>query len=244
MKPTILLLFIFFSALQAKSPADFNRKVIQGKLNVVNGYSAECVMHKFYTNSGWIQIEGEVGRNGIDGLYYKRHGDTIKEVLVAESKWNKSELGRSGKHKLIKQMSKEWVIRTLERLQKYRPLPEYTTIKKLVKHGQYRARLFRMFPRSGNRIQIQIFRIKNKGSDDYDIKIEQKPDPIAMGHPKNSFQGMLLKAYNTCRTQALHRYFPKLGDSDIEKLMHDNYLQVKDLAPFIINKGQHCSLKQ
>ena len=34
---------------------------IQGRLNIVNGYSTECVMHKFYTNTGWVQIEGEIG---------------------------------------------------------------------------------------------------------------------------------------------------------------------------------------
>ena len=208
---------------------------IQPRLNIINGASAECVMHRFYTNSGWTQIEGEVGRNGIDGLYYKKRNGAIKEVLVAESKWNKSRLGRSGKHKLIKQMSKEWVLHTLERLQKYRPMPEYGTIKKLVENDQYRARLFRMFPRSGNRIQIQIYKIKNKSSNDYDIKIEQKLEPITMGKPKNSFQAMLLNAYNGCRRQGLRKYLPMLRELDIQRLMQDNYLQKKDLVPILKN---------
>jgi hypothetical protein len=51
----------------SENKATITDNQIQGRLNIVNGYSAECVMHKFYTNSGWIQIEGEVGRNGIDG---------------------------------------------------------------------------------------------------------------------------------------------------------------------------------
>jgi len=202
---------------------------IQGRLNIVNGYSAECVMHKFYTSSGWTQIEGEIGRNGIDGLYYKKKNGAIREVLVAESKWNKSRLGKSGKNKLIRQMSQQWVLKTLNRLQKYRPMPEYATIKKLVEYGQYRARLFRMFPRSGNKIQIQIYRIKNKGSNDYDIRIEQKLAPIVVGSPENSFQAEILKAYNSCRTRALHKYFPMLSDEDIKGLMLDNYLQKDDL---------------
>ncbi len=88
----------------------------EGFIHEVNGNSAECVMHKFYTNTGWSQIEGEVGRNGIDGLYYKKKKGVIREVLVAESKWNKSRLGRSGKNKLVKQMSQEWVLRTLRKL--------------------------------------------------------------------------------------------------------------------------------
>lgn len=229
----LLLLIVFTTMSVAASDIGLSSRQIQARLNIINGASTECVMHRFYTHSGWTQIEGEVGRNGIDGLYYKKHNGAIKEVLVAESKWNKSRLGRSGKHKLIKQMSKEWVLRTLKRLQKYRPLPEYATIKKLVENDQYRARLFRMFPRSGNRIQIQIYRIKNKGSNDYDIKIEQKLEPITMGEPKNSFQAMLLNAYNECRTQGLRKYLPMLKESDIQRLMQDNYLQKKVLMPLL-----------
>ena len=75
---------------------------IQGRLNIVNGYSTECVKHNFYTSAGWIQIEGEIGRNGIDGLYYKKKNGVIREVLVAESKWSKSKLGRSGINKLTR----------------------------------------------------------------------------------------------------------------------------------------------
>jgi len=204
--------------------------LIQGRLNIINGASAECVMHKFYTNSGWIQIEGEIGRNGIDGLYYKKKNSIIKEVLVSESKWNKSRLGKSGKNKLIKQMSKEWVLRTLSRLQKYRPMPEYRTIEKLVQNDQYRARLFRMFPRSKNKVQIQIYKIKNKGSNNYSLKILSKLDPITMGAPKNSFQKEILDAYNQCRREALHKYFPMIESRDsINRLMRDNYLQKNDI---------------
>jgi len=229
----LLLLIVFTTIFVAASDISLSSRQIQARLNIINGASAECVMHKFYTNSGWTQIEGEVGRNGIDGLYYKKCSGVIREVLAAESKWNKSRLGRSGKRKFIKQMSKEWVLRTLKRLQKYRPMPEYAPIKKLVKNDQYRARLFRMFLRSGNRVQIQIYRIKNKGSNDYDIKIEQKLEPITMGEPKNSFQAMLLNAYNDCRIQMLRKYFPMLKESDIQGLMKDNYLQKRDLMPLL-----------
>ena len=44
---------------------------VQARLNIVNGASAECVMPQFYTNNSWTQIKGEIGRNGIGGLYYK-----------------------------------------------------------------------------------------------------------------------------------------------------------------------------
>jgi hypothetical protein len=109
-----ILLFLSFLTLGI---ANITPKQVQPKLNHVNGYSAECVMHHFYENTGWNRIEGEVGRNGIDGLYYKKKNGVIREVLVAESKWNKSRLGKSGKNKLIKQMSKAGVLLTLKRLQ-------------------------------------------------------------------------------------------------------------------------------
>jgi len=225
-------IFLFIMAITLGF-SNITPKQVQPKLNHVNGYSAECVMHKFYTDSGWTQIEGEVGRNGIDGLYYKKKNGVISEVLVAESKWNKSRLGKSGKNKLIKQMSKDWVLRTLKRLQKYRPSPEYATIKKLILHDQYRARLFRMFPRGKDKVQIHIYKIKNKGSNDYDLKIEQKLNIITMRHPKNQFQIKILATYNQCRTEALHKYFPMLSDRDIVYLLQDNYLQKKDLLPLL-----------
>jgi hypothetical protein len=103
-------------------------------------------MHYFYRSTGWTQIESEVGRNGIDSLYLKKKNGVIREVLVAESKWNTSRLGKSGKKKLIKQMSQEWVLRTLKRLQKLKPMSEYSKVVKLVENDPYRARLFKMFP--------------------------------------------------------------------------------------------------
>ena len=96
---TLLAILLLITMSIAKDIPTDNQ--IQGRLNIINGASAECVMHHFYTNSGWIQIKGEIGRNGIDGLYYKKKNGSIKEILVAESKWNKSRLGRSGKIRLF-----------------------------------------------------------------------------------------------------------------------------------------------
>ena len=202
---------------------------IQGRLNIVNGYSTECVMHKFYTNTGWIQIEGEIGRNGIDGLYYKKKNGVIRELLVAESKWNKSRLGRSGKNKLVKQMSQEWVLKTIQRLQKHKPLPEYNSIQKLVKNGQYRARLFKMKPTKNNQIQIHIYKIRNKGMKSFNTFIESTLKPITIGAPKNSFERGILDSYNSCRITVLQKYFSMLDNKDIASLMRDNYLQKRDI---------------
>ena len=234
MKNIIFLVLICFTPLIfAKSSTNLTDNQIQARLNIVNGYSAECVMHKFYTNTGWTQIEGEVGRNGIDGLYFKKKKGVIREVLVAESKWNQSRLGRSGKNKLVKQMSQEWVLRTLNKLQKHKPLPEYESIKKLVQHDQYRARLFRMFPVGKYKIQIHIYKIKNKGMGNFDTFIENKLRPIKIAEPVNSFERGILEAYDKCRTESLRKYFPMLSDESIKILLHDNYLQKNDLKNYI-----------
>ncbi len=99
LKYILLIFFAMVTLSYPRSSTAITDNKIQGRLNHVNGHAAECVMHKFYTNSGWTQIEGEIGRNGIDGLYYKKKKGTIREVLVAESKWNTSKLGWSGKNK-------------------------------------------------------------------------------------------------------------------------------------------------
>ncbi len=225
-----ILLIIIVSS-YAKSAITDNQ--IQGRLNIVNEYSAECVMHKFYTNTGWTQIEGEVGRNGIDGLYFKKKKGEIREVLVAESKWNKSKLGKSGKNKLIKQMSKQWVLRTLNKLQKYKPLPEYESIMKLITDNQYRARLFKMFPVGKDKVQINIYKIKNKGLNSFDTFIESTLRSITIAEPINSFEQGILESYDGCREESLRKYFPMLSDMDAEQLLRDNYLQKNDLKKFL-----------
>lgn len=206
---------------------------IQGRLNIVNGASAECVMHQFYTQSGWIQLEGEIGRNGIDGLYYKKKNGVIKDVLVAESKWNTSRLGRSGKNKAVKQMSKEWVLRTMNKLIKKIPSSIYTTLKRFIENGQYRARLFRLKPKTNNKIQITIHRIKNKGLKAFDEIMDTQLPPIDINRPKNSFETRMVKAYNNCRDQKIHKYLGFLTGEEIVILLQDNYIQKKDVKKLI-----------
>ncbi len=230
MKKILFISMILSTLIVANTMKDSK---IQGRLNIVNGYSAECMMHKFYTGTGWTRIEGEVGRNGIDGLYFKRKSGQIREVLVAESKWNKSRLGRSGKNKLVKQMSQEWVLRTMHKLERYNPLPEYGTIKKLIEHDQYRARLFKVLPVGEDSIRIDIYKIKNKGKKNFETFVESKLRPINLEDPRNGFEQNMLNAYNSCRVEALNKYFPMLRDRDIEILLQDNYLQKNDIREFL-----------
>ena len=203
--------------------------LIQGRLNIINGASAECVMHQFYMQSGWVQIEGEIGRTGIDGLYYKKKNGIIKDVLVAESKWNTSRLGRSGKNKAVKQMSKEWVLRTMNKLIKKMPSHTYGTLKRLIENDQYRARLFRLKPKDNSQIQITIHKIKNKGLKAFDKIKDTQLAPMNINKPKKGFETRMVKAYNNCRKQQLHKYIEVLTDREIDILLTDNYIQRKDV---------------
>ncbi len=229
MKKLLLLVAIFTIAIFANTSHGLKDSKIQGRLNIVNGNASECMMHKFYTNTGWVKIEGEVGRNGIDGLYYKTKNGQIKEVLVAESKWNTSKLGRSGKNKLVKQMSQHWVLRAMDKLEQHKPLPQYSRIKKLIEHDQYRARLFKVIPSGKESIRIDIYKIKNKGEHHFDTFVESKLKPINLEVPKNSFETNMVKAYNSCRTEALNKYFPMLKKDDIDVLLKSNYLKKKNI---------------
>lgn len=226
-------LFILLSVLTLTSAQTYKNiptdNQIQGRLNIINGNSAECVMHKFYTNSGWVQIEGEIGRNGIDGLYYKKQGDIVKEVLVAESKWNTSQLGKSGKNKAVKQMSQEWVLGTMDKLIKKNPSMSYSTLKRFVTTDQYRARIFRLKPISNNQIQITIYKIKNKGLNAFDEIIDTQLKPIDINSPSNSFEIQMVHAYNECRSQYLHQYLSILSEIDISESLKDNYIQKRDM---------------
>ncbi len=228
MKKILLLMLFTFVACSNTSHSIKDSK-IQGRLNIVNGNASECMMHQFYTNTGWVKIEGEVGRNGIDGLYYKTKNGQIREVLVAESKWNTSRLGRSGKNKLVKQMSQHWVLRAMDKLERHKPLPQYNSIKKLIENDQYRARLFKVIPVGNESIRIDIYKIKNKGEHHFDTFVENKLRPINLEDPKNSFETNIVKAYNSCRTEALNKYFPMLESEDIDVLLKSNYLKKKNI---------------
>ncbi len=236
MKRIILLLLFVVVSLQSKDIPLFklSSRSIQAKLNIVNGYATECVMDYFYTSSKWIKTEGEIGRNGLDGLYIKKKNGKIKEVLVAESKWNTSKLGKSGKNKLTKQMSQKWVLRSLSRLKKFGTIKDYETIKRFVEHNQYRARLFKLLPIGNHSIQIKLYKIKNKGFNAYDIFPENDLKPIVLSTPKNSFEKNIVKAYNICREKGLNKYLPELNNSQISILLRDNYIKADDIQKNIL----------
>jgi len=44
-------------------------------INKIKGNISEKLMDWYFQNTGWEKLEGEVGCNGIDGLYVKRDKD-------------------------------------------------------------------------------------------------------------------------------------------------------------------------
>ncbi len=63
--------------------------------------------------------------------------------------------------------------------------------------------------------------------------MERKLDTIDLKMPQNSFEKNMLKAYNTCRATALHKYFPMLNSDDVKVLLEGNYLKKKDVRKFL-----------
>jgi hypothetical protein len=117
------------------SPTAVNHKV--GELN-------ERVMNAYYTSSGWRQLPGEVGRNGIDGLFvrYRRDG-SVRDVLVSESKYNFSPLGNTQHGR---QMSQQWTLKKIDDLYRTTGDARYLEVRRFVEQGIHRNILWRLMP--------------------------------------------------------------------------------------------------
>ena len=130
--------------------AQINHKV--GSIN-------ENIMNKYFQSVGWTKIEGEIGRNGIDGLYIKKKNGIIVDVMVAESKYNKSGLATT---KNGKQMSKEWVQKKITDLQnKYPNDKNYKDIQPFLDNNVYRATLWNLKTKDG-KLLISLKKIHDK----------------------------------------------------------------------------------
>jgi hypothetical protein len=92
-----------------------------------------------------------------------------------------------------------------------------------------------MLPVEEDQIQIFIYKIKNKGNVSYETFIESTLKPIYLHSPGNTFEMMMVNAYNSCREEALRKYFPMLDSGAIELLKSDNYLQKEDIKSFLLN---------
>lgn len=104
------------------------------------GALTERLMHRYFESSGWTRVQGEVGRQGIDGLYVQIRRGVVKDVLIAESKYNTSVMKSTGAGM---QMSPDWVRRKVENLRARFPDEKfYTDIQRFVDNASYRALLW------------------------------------------------------------------------------------------------------
>jgi hypothetical protein len=84
-KIIIFLVFIFSTSLFSMAEnLEFKHP---SNLSKFNGNVAEDFMSKYFKGSGWKQLPGEVGSNGIDGLFVKTKNGVVSDVMFVESKF-------------------------------------------------------------------------------------------------------------------------------------------------------------
>jgi len=217
---------------QKKSTHSLTTSQVQA-INIINGEATECMMHAFFLDpsktSKWRKINGMYGRQGIDGLYIKESNGVIKDVLVAESKWNTSRLKKTMKG-TVQQMSRQWVLNALKKAKPNNPdIANFDQIIALAGKGIYRGRLFNLKP-SGGKLRIVLWHIKNKGDDRSIEKIDKSEIVIDLNHPQNPFYARMVDAFNRCRRSAIKKAFPQFDEKDIQSLLRDDYIQKEDIA--------------
>lgn len=186
-------------------------KINEAQINKLKGDIAENLMDTYFLKNGWKKLEGEVGCNGIDGLYVKfdKEGN-ITQVMVVESKYGTSQLGKTQSGT---QMSKEWLLKKLDDLiQKNPDNPHYKQIKEKIQNDDYRARLFRVDEKDST-LTISIQKIESKdetiqvsevnGKDSYKIN---KIPPINLENQEGSFQQQVADTYNKSKEEVLTQY--------------------------------------
>jgi len=142
-----------------------NLTQINHKVGTIN----ENIMNKYFKSTGWHKIEGEVGRNGIDGLFIKKKNGIIKDVMVVESKYNTSGLQHTNNGK---QMTKQWVSAKIKNLQnKYPNNQNYNDIQEFIKNDVYRALLWNL-KTNGKNLNITLKKIHDKSGKIIVSKIE------------------------------------------------------------------------
>ena len=125
------------------------------------GQISENLMTRYFGAGKWEQMEGQIGRTGIDGLFVFRKDGVIRDLLVVESKYNGSLLGETDHGT---QMSKDWILRKLVELQsRYPENPDYPVLERLVSADAYRAILWQLEVKE-DELQVALRRMHSKGS--------------------------------------------------------------------------------
>jgi hypothetical protein len=177
----------------------------------VMGDAAEGLMQDYFTQSGWQSLSGQTGRQGIDGLFVKTDANgTIKDILIAESKYNTSQLASDLKCG-GNQMSAAWVqcklsslIQDAESKQDNERLKHYRQIEQQVKAGNYRSRLWRVGGMQDGQLRIDLQDISSTGTDvntadlkggaKYKIQYASN-QTIDLANPRDEFQRKIVDGY-------------------------------------------------
>ena len=165
------------------------------------GAIAEQVMDRYFRGSGWTPVPGQVGRQGFDGLYIKQENGIVREVLIAESKYNTSTLKGT---KYGSQMSQEWVRKKLLALQLQNPGEDvYQQIDRFAENGVYRAVLWHLRV-DDEALYVTISKVKSKegsvqiaeavGTDVEELGLSST-QTVRFADPENRFQRDLLQWY-------------------------------------------------
>jgi len=155
-----------YTDLISKSPLhrQFAMKYSNMSLTQINhkiGTLNENIMNKYFQSTGWTKLEGEVGRNGIDGLFVKRKNGIIIDVLIVESKYNKSGLQYT---KNGQQMTKQWLTKKIKDLKKKYPNDKnYEAIEKHIDNDNYRGLLWNLKIKDDN-IIISLKKVNDKNN--------------------------------------------------------------------------------
>ncbi|GAB6060010.1 hypothetical protein [Desulfonatronum parangueonense] len=200
----------------------------------VLGDSAEGLMQDYFKAGGWQSKQGQVGRQGIDGLFVKVENGVVRDVMMVESKYGKSRLGGN----LIcggQQMSQSWLNCKLDDLIKQaqrrgnspEQIRQYEQIKRHVGNNNYRGRLWNANVVNG-KLSVDVQDVKSKGEsvdlrrlsggERYRIQ-SQGNTLIDLKTPQNSFQQRIADSYftnldNSLKTQGV-------PDADRARMMRD-----------------------
>lgn len=162
----------------------------------------ENLMIRYFEQSGWTRVEGQVGRTGFDGLFVKYNEGVIKDVLIVESKYNTSSLQSTN---FGVQMSEDWIRRKMVELKQRFPNQNiYQRIDRFIETGAYRAVLWNLKVEV-DELKIRISKIKSKGGL-VDVAIAEGTDvgtlaspfanSVSLKAPRNSFESQVLSWYN------------------------------------------------
>lgn len=175
------------------------------------GDVSEALMLRYFERGGWASVPGQIGRNGIDGLFVKLDRGVVKDVLVVESKYNSSALQLSSAGQ---QMSDSWIRTKVDEL--VRKFPDdavYADIKRFVEAGSYRSVLWNVKQENGA-LRIRLDKLAGKGTQ---VKVLRTPDveldalgtplerPISLSAPRTDLEKDIVRWYGEAVRQSAER---------------------------------------